>query len=457
MNYTHDFKVKIITKLMIDKAYILSLHDIIQPSFFEDNALEEIVTLLLSYFNQYKTVPDIVDWQQMLSNYPKDEFEILVEVLRQLYSNVKELDISDYTYAANEFRDFCRSQHIKQKLLSTIEYFQDNADDVTESIDTVVNTIQKAGMAGSMVTEHYTLNDINNVDIRYSNESVETVVTKWDVINEIFNGGLPKGTLTIISAPTGAGKTWLCVNLAHGFQKYLHDGWHISLELSETYCARRYDAVHTSIPLDDLSYNISNIKSYYTNAKLGDLKIIEYPPNTLTINILESELTKAQVLGNLPDFVIVDYAELMLNTNKNLDSTQALADTILELRRLAKKFNIALISPSQTNREGYNSDIVRGSHAATAFAQLFHADHVITYSRKMEDKPIETARLFIEKNRSGKDKILLPCHHSEKTCNINIYSASSQKGQHLLMAMREQGTAEPQNTKIDYKTFKKRK
>lgn len=439
---------------MTDRIYIMSLIDIIKPSFFEDKSLEEIVMLLMSYHNEYNSLPDVVDWQQILSNYPKDEYDSLLEVLREVYKNINQYEADDYNFVATEFRNFCRSQHVKHTLVSTLDYFEDNEDNVEHVIDTVVNNIQQSSYKGLEVDVPYDISETENIIERYTHNTKSVLVTGWDSINEVMQGGVPKGTLTIISAPTGAGKTWLCVNLAAGFQKNKYKGWHYSLELSKRYCAIRYDAVHIGVPLDDLQYKVSDISQYYNEHQLGALHIHEYPPKTLTISMIESELTKAQALGELPDYVIVDYAELMLNTNNKLDDTKQLGDTVLELRRLAVKFHISMFSPSQTNRTAYDSDIVRGSQTATAFSQLFHADHVWTYSRKYEDRATETARLFLEKNRSGKDKILFPCHHSEKTCKIQVYNSNTHKGQLLLKTMHQQGTLKSENANLDYKSFK---
>ena len=81
-----------------------------------------------------------------------------------------------------------------------------------------------------------------------------------------------------------------------------------------------------------------------------------------------------------------------------------------ELRNLAMDLSVPIWTASQANRESANSDIVGLENMAEAYGKAMVADVVISLSRKAMEKSTGAGRLFIAKNRAGKDGLVFSIH-----------------------------------------------
>jgi hypothetical protein len=135
------------------------------------------------------------------------------------------------------------------------------------------------------------------------------------------------------------------------------------------------------------------------------------------------------LLGNKPDIVIVDYADLLRGTGKSRDKLHEDLEVIYEeLRGLAGEYKIPVYTASQANRSSEESDVITGSQIASSFSKVMIGDFVISLSRKMTDKIAGTGRFYVIKNRFGPDGIQLPSKINMSCGRFDIYEESSVQG-----------------------------
>jgi hypothetical protein len=177
---------------------------------------------------------------------------------------------------------------------------------------------------------------------------------------------------------------------------------HYTLELSEAYTGRRYDAFFTGVPVDQLNDNKPKVESI--SAELpGELIIREYPMGKTTISTIESHIKKVRDLGIQPDLIIIDYIDLLSTRKRNVDRKGEIDDIYTSTKGLARELNIPIWSVSQVNRAGAKDDVIEGDKAAGSYDKMMITDLSISLSRKKEDKVNGTGRLHIMKNRYGMD------------------------------------------------------
>jgi hypothetical protein len=82
--------------------------------------------------------------------------------------------------------------------------------------------------------------------------------------------------------------------------------------------------------------------------------------------------------------------------------------------------NIPVWTASQANRDSAKSDIVGLENMAEAYGKAMVADVVISLSRKAMEKSTGTGRLFVAKNRAGKDGLVFPIHIDTSMSKITI-------------------------------------
>ena len=140
--------------------------------------------------------------------------------------------------------------------------------------------------------------------------------------------------------------------------------------------------------------------------KLGRLFIKEYPTGSATIMTLKTHIEKLALKGFVPDIIIIDYADIMRSTRKYDSLRHELKLIYEELRNLAMELNLPIWSASQANRQASNADIVGLENMSEAYGKAMIADVVLSLSRKPVEKAKGTARLFIAKNRAGRDGLV---------------------------------------------------
>ena len=79
---------------------------------------------------------------------------------------------------------------------------------------------------------------------------------------------------------------------------------------------------------------------------------------------------------------------------------------------------------SQTNRTGYNAELVTIESVSEAFSKCFVADFIFTLSRTTEDKNNNSGRFFVAKNRFGPDGLIYPIKMDTSNVSITVENES---------------------------------
>jgi hypothetical protein len=203
-----------------------------------------------------------------------------------------------------------------------------------------------------------------------------------------------------------------------------------TMELNPYYVGQRFDAWFTGVPFQSLkdTENRDRLDSI-VGAIPGELIVKYYPTKTASVTTLKSHLDQMILLGNKPDMVVVDYADLLRGSSKSREKLHEDLEIIYEeLRGLAGEYEIPVFSASQSNRSSADSDIVTGDQIASSFAKIMVADFIISLSRKVTDKIAGTGRFFIIKNRFGPDGLTLPSKINMSNGRMDIFEENSVQG-----------------------------
>jgi replicative DNA helicase len=428
--YGHSFQIKIIAALLSDKIYLQQISDIILPEFFESEANNWIVNIILEYYAEYKVAPTLDVFKTKALSVTRDVFKMsIVDSLREV---MKYVESDDLHYIKDETLKFCKNQCIKKAILESVEALKKGEFDIIKS------KIDNAMKAGEAVSTGYDY--ASTVESRYTESTRNTVPTPWPVLNELAGGGMGKGELFIFVSGPGGGKSWSLVNIgAQAYRKGLNVV-HYTLELSEAYTSQRYDAVITGIASQNLKYHIDDIK-HEIEKITGSLTVQYYPTKTASGNTLRAHLNKLIISGVKPDLVIVDYADLLRVLGRAGDARHQELENIYEdLRGLAGEYQIPVVTASQSNKSGAESEIIQGEQIAGAYSKIMIGDFIISLSRKVSDKISGTGRWFVIKNRFGQDGITLPSKLNMANGQIQIFDGSSLVGKEVNQTMQNSDT-----------------
>ena len=183
---------------------------------------------------------------------------------------------------------------------------------------------------------------------------------------------------------------------------------HYTFELTEHATGIRYDSNLCGLPSNEVQDNKELVTKTYKEKKLGRLVIKEYPTGSASVMTVRNHIEKLQLKGFKPDVVIIDYADIMKSSRSYDSLRHELKLVYEELRNLAMELEIPVWTASQANRESAQANVVGHENMSEAYGKAMVADVVVSLSRKASEKASGFGRLFIAKNRAGRDGIVFP-------------------------------------------------
>jgi replicative DNA helicase len=165
------------------------------------------------------------------------------------------------------------------------------------------------------------------------------------------------------------------------------------------------------------------VLDFYKDTQLGRLIIKEYPTGTPSVQTLRNHIEKLLLKGFVPSVVIIDYADIM-KSSRSFDSLRHELKLVYEeLRNMSMEMSIPIWTASQANRDASNADIVGLENMSEAYGKAMVADVVLSISRKPNEKSTGTGRIFVAKNRAGRDGMLFPMQIDTSMSKFTLLNA----------------------------------
>ena len=277
-----------------------------------------------------------------------------------------------------------------------------------------------------------------DTETRYRAEDRNPIPTPWPHVNELLQGGLGAGDVGIIFGNPGGGKSWMLTALGAMPVSLGYTVAHYTLELSEGYMGRRYDATFTGLKVQELGLHRQEVNEMIEKLK-GKLIIKEFSMGKASISSIEAHIQKMTDLGTRPDLVIIDYVDLLKSKRKSIDRKDEIDDIYISTKALARDLKLPIWTVSQVNRAGAKDDVIEGDKAAGSYNKIMIADFAMSLSRKRLDKVNGTGRAHIMKNRYGGDGMTYPVKINTENGNIEILDREMEEGEFTV----ENGTQGP--------------
>jgi len=423
-SYGKDFQEKIVQGLLTDSMWAEQMAEVIDTQFFDLKYLRFLADRYFTYHQKYKDFPTL----PLLVSIIRDDLKTgndtilrdqIVEYLQRIRHNP---NMGDLEYVKDKALDFCRKQAFRGALEEAVDLIQ------VDKFDSVMDLMRNALSVGTTPSVgHDFFEDMEARFVRVSRSPIPTGIDKIDA-KDILNGGLGKGEIGVITAPTGVGKSHMLVNLGCSALKAGFNVIHYTFELTETGTGLRYDSNICQIPSNEVQDRKDEVIEYYKEKgdQLGKLMIKEYPTGTATVQTLRSHIEKLSLKGFIPQVLIIDYADIMRSSRQYDSMRHELKKVYEDLRNLAMEKNMPIWTASQSNRDSANSDIVGLENMSESYGKAQVADVVISISRKPAEKSEGFGRLYIAKNRAGRDGIVFPVKLNTAMSRFSILENSEE-------------------------------
>ena len=137
------------------------------------------------------------------------------------------------------------------------------------------------------------------------------------------------------------------------------------------------------------------------NPACGKVHIKEYPTQSVTVENLRSYCENLKRSGFFPDFIVVDYADLLRSDTQYSEKRHEHSHIYETLRGWAVEEEIPLWTAAQANRASLSKSQVTVADIAEDFGKAMIADVIVGLCQNKKEKERQEMRLFIAKNRDG--------------------------------------------------------
>lgn len=324
-----------------------------------------------------------------------------------------------------KFRDFTpvpgvgATKHHLEEL--QVEYLNDSLKDILRSAASEVQSGQGSQALEELITKTSelkkntaTIRDIDATDIESALEYFKLVKeqnalgsigikTGLPGFDNYLPSGITAGQLGVFLAYPGIGKSWMALYFAVQAWKQGKTPLVISLEMSETEVRNRVFTImgeglwsHRKLSNGDVELDM--MKSWHKS------KLENRPPFHIISNDSGGEVTPSVIRGKIdqykPDFVVVDYLQLMNSNQKADNETVKMKNLSRELKLLAIGEEIPIIAISSATPDDVKDLSTVPTLAQTAWSRqiAYDADWLLALGRATNSDIIECA---FRKNRNG--------------------------------------------------------
>jgi replicative DNA helicase len=403
------FQEKISALCLRDSVFMQRTDGLIEPEYFENVADAMLVSLALRYYRRYKKSPG--DVKTLVHLIEKDKMDKMIrpENIPLIRSRVKELwgaDISDRDLVVDEIATFARHQAVSRAILESVGSL-DKRD--FESIQKALQSALNVGAHMDQPIYSYGAMIASRTEERLARAAGELppsgITTGFPAFDEhLYHKGWGKRELSVLMGGAKAGKTTALINFAINAAGCImrYNVLYVTLEVSAKIIAERIDANISDQLMFELGTNIHVVREAVEawHLKAGRLDIVEFPTGTMRVSDLRRLIERKKMEGIKYDLVVVDYADLMAPERFTDDSIENSKSVYVGLRALSQIEDVALLTATQTNREGSKAAVAKMEHIAEDFNKVRIADIVISINKTEEERACGECRLYFAASRN---------------------------------------------------------
>lgn len=351
--------------------------NVTRPDFFTNSNVKELFEIAKEHALKYNEPPSKEQMVQLVQIKGFGE-KLTSDIVEGLYNTKLLLSKYGDEWLENNIGPWIQIRNLDNTMRKSIAYMKttkvtaENAGEVVERVRHMLSNETVIDFSFNLGKNFF--DAASHLQTRLSRTS-----SGYEYIDICTKGGYWKGMLMVLFGMPKSGKSmWMC-NMAAKSVQMGYNTAYITLELQEELVNARIGANMLNVPMDDYDKIVEDqplLKQKLNTLRqrslkpMGELHVKEFPSSTASANDIEAYLVKAQeLLGYKFETIFIDYLNIMKNwRNPNSENTYLKIKQISEdTRAMGQRNNWAIISVTQTNRSGWETnDLTVNSIAESA-------------------------------------------------------------------------------------------
>lgn len=375
-----DLELLIISALVFDQEFNRKVLIHLKQEYFTTPGTKNVFLIINEHSSKYNTAPKI----DVLAIEATNILNITAPLAKDIENTLNRLSKTEYSldWLVNKTEKWCQERAVYLAIVESIE-IQDGTT-INKSVDAIPDILSKAlavSFSNDVGVEYLTSAE-ERFDY-YNNVDTDKIPFGLTYLDQITGKGFARKTLNLIMSGAGVGKS---IMMCHHAANCLQEGKNvlfITLEMSAEAIAQRIDANLLQVDINKLYVD----KNIYLNKfnkiqqkTLGQLYIKEYPISTAhagNFSALIDELATKKSFS--PDIIIIDYLNICASStnSSNSNSYDRMKCIAEQLRSLAQKRNLPIMSAIQVNRSGTSNTSPDMADIADSYALAMVADFIL--------------------------------------------------------------------------------
>ena len=416
----NTFQLQLINQIIEDKDFASSIIDVIESLYFDNKYFKIILQMIKEYYVKYESCPNFDTLEQIVKSEITQELvaKIVLDTLKQ----IKDAPFEGTVFVQEKALKFCKQQEL-QKAMDKAQKIITEGD--FESYDKVEGLVREALQVGEVeknVTDIFMgLDTVLDEDYRHP------IPMGIAGIDRLLKGGLAKGEIGVILAPTGVGKTTILTKIANTAFNLGYNVLQIFFEDNPKIVQRKHFTIWTGIEPDNLALHKEEVIGKITEIQetmKNKLILKKLASDTTTMGQIKNQVRKMIADGNKIDLILLDYIDCVLPESSAKDEWKAEGSVMRGFEAMCHELNLVGWTATQGNRSSISSEVVTTDQMGGSIkkAQVGHV--IITVAKSLQQKEMNLATIAITKSRLGKDGVVFEnCKFNNELLEIDTESS----------------------------------
>lgn len=406
--FDQSFQTKVAALVMRDTNFAMNTKDLIKPEYFTEDAAGTLVRLVQEHIKTYRAVPDM----KILPTILKDEIAAkrirpdMVDPVKQMVRSVLKTDLSNPQFVQDKVVDFAKTQAVIDVMEKCVNGLIDKRD--WGKIGQLMKDAVSVG-ANTDGGDYDYFGEIENRtkqrhDLKAGRVVRSGITTGYPALDAyLYHMGWGRKELSCIMGAAKAGKSMSLGDFGKNAALAGYNVFYDSLEVSTEIISARVDAALSDTMMKDLHKDPDAVEAAIKAmaAKSGKFKMREHASGTLKPSQLYRLIENYRADGIMFDLVIVDYADIMASEYRSDSLIENLRTIYVDLRALAFELNCAVLTATQTNRDGAKASTAKATDIGDDWNKARTVDILIGINATDAEKAANEARLTWLLARNG--------------------------------------------------------
>jgi replicative DNA helicase len=418
----NNFQIQLLNQIILDKDFSHSIIEVIENNYFENKYFKIIIQMIKEYHKKYDATPTFDTLEQVAKSELQQETAI--KVVLDTIKKIKDITIEGADFVQEKALKFCKQQEL-QKVMKKAQKIIDGGE--FENYDTLEELVREALLVGSKDTS--AMDVFSNLDQVLEDDYRHPIPMGIPGIDRLLKGGLAKGEIGVILAPTGVGKSTILTKISNHAFNLGFNVLQVFFEDNPKVIQRKHFTLWTKIHPDELSEKkeeVMNKVKEIENTMPNHLILKKEPSDTKTMMQIKNEIRKMVADGIKIDMIVLDYIDCVV-PDKNLgDEWKSEGSVMRAFEAMCHEMNIVGWTATQGNRSSISSEVVTTDQMGGSIkkAQVGHV--IISVAKTLQQKEMKLATIAITKSRIGDDGVVFEnCKFDNAMIDIDTESTTT--------------------------------